>query len=85
VISFEATFAADRANLDRATNADELARIHDHFAALDPERYPGLRVLGRHIWSPVLDERFAYGLGLLLDGLAGRPATGEAGGGPPHR
>jgi TetR/AcrR family transcriptional regulator, tetracycline repressor protein len=70
VIGFEATFAADRRNLDRAYDERELAAIHSRFDRLDAGAFPGLRELGRHIWAPVLDQRFDYGLGVLLDGLA---------------
>jgi AcrR family transcriptional regulator len=70
VIGFEATFAADTRNLDRAYDQKALAEVHDRFARLDPDELPGLRELGQHIWAPVLDERFSYGLGVLLDGLA---------------
>lgn len=70
VIGFEATFAADTRNHDRAYDQDALDEIHARFARVDPDELPGLRQLGRHIWAPVLDERFAYGLDVLLDGLA---------------
>jgi len=88
VIGFEATFAAHCGNLDRATDDRSLAEVHDRFAALDAGRFPGLHALGRYIWSPVLDERFSYGLGLLLDGLAARapatPGPAESGDPPPR-
>jgi AcrR family transcriptional regulator len=76
VIGFEATFAADRRNLDRAYDDSELARVHGHFDTLDPGRYPGLVALGRHIWAPVLDERFEAGLQIVIDGVAA--AQGDA-------
>lgn len=72
VIGFESTFAVAHANLDRAFDADALAEIHERFSKLDGDTFPGLQQLGRHIWAPALDERFAYGLELLLDGLASR-------------
>jgi TetR/AcrR family transcriptional regulator, tetracycline repressor protein len=72
VIGFEATFAADTRNLDRAYDQDALTEVHDRFARLDPAEFPGLRELGQHIWAPVLDDRFSYGLAVLLDGLARR-------------
>ncbi len=68
VIGFEETFAADRRNLERVYDGQELAEVNSRFARLDAELFPGLAELGRHIWSPVLDERFAYGLTVLLDG-----------------
>ncbi|MGY1604335.1 TetR/AcrR family transcriptional regulator C-terminal domain-containing protein [Geodermatophilus sp. SYSU D00815] len=74
VIGFEATFALDRANLDRAYDERALAAVRSRFDQLDADALPGLRELGRHIWSPVLDERFDYGLAVLLDGLALRVA-----------
>jgi hypothetical protein len=43
--------------------------VHSRFAGLDAELFPGLAEPGWHILSPVLDERFAYGLTVLLDGL----------------
>jgi len=83
VIGFEATFAVDGTNLERAVDPQARQQVHERFAALDGERFPALRQLGRHIWMPVLDERFAYGLALLLDGLALRaplPGVGDTGG-----
>jgi AcrR family transcriptional regulator len=74
VIGFEATFAAETRNRDRAYNERAVAQVHARFDGLDVERFPGLRELGRHIWAPVLDERFTYGLGVFLDGLAMRTA-----------
>ena len=69
VIGFEATFAASTGNLDRAFDPQKLAMVHERFAQLDPERYPGLVALGSHIWAPDLDARFDFGLELLLDGI----------------
>lgn len=72
VIGFEATFSAAAGNLERAYDPTALARIHAHFDELDPDELPGLAVLGRHIWSPQLDERFVAGLAFVLDGIEGR-------------
>jgi AcrR family transcriptional regulator len=72
VIGFESTFAVDTRNLDRALDPESLAALHDRFQALDPERYPGLHDLGIHIWNPDLDERFAFGLEVVLDGITAR-------------
>lgn len=71
VIGFEATFSAATGNLDRAYDPSELDRIHTHFDELDPGTHPGLAALGRHIWSPELDERFEAGLAIVLDGIEG--------------
>lgn len=69
VIGFESTFTIDTRNLDRAMNPESLAALHDRFQALDPDCYPALRELGIYIWNPDLDERFTFGLELLLDGI----------------
>jgi AcrR family transcriptional regulator len=69
VIGFEATYALDGHNVRRAFDADALAAVHAQFATLDPAQYPGAVALGRHIWNPAAQERFDYGLDLLLDGL----------------
>ncbi|SDY68011.1 transcriptional regulator, TetR family [Micromonospora pattaloongensis] len=75
VIGFEATAAFDGRNVRRAFDPAALAEVHARFDALDPARYPGATALGRHIWNPAVEERFAYGLELLLDGLAARIAA----------
>lgn len=69
VIGFEATFAHDTSNLDRAYDPAALTHVHGHFAALDPQDFPALTRIGASIWSPTLDERFQFGLELILDGL----------------
>lgn len=72
VIGFEATWSVDGRNISRAFDVEALGEVHSRFASLDQERYPGAVALGRHIWNPAPDERFAYGLGLLIDGIATR-------------
>src|SRR3712207_7789264 len=54
-----------------------LFRSHERFTQLDSRELPGLHALGQYIWAPVLDERFAYGLGVVLDGLATRAPRSE--------
>ena len=77
----ELTDALDGHNVRRAFNPETLTAIHGQFAALDAERYPGAVALGRHIWNPAAQERFDYGLTLLLDGLERQvAATSDAGG-----
>ena len=78
VIGFEATFAVDRRNLELADDDRALSQIHDRFSQLDTTQLAGLRELGRHIWSPALDQRFNYGLSVLLDGLAMRAPVSKA-------
>ncbi|MEV1286879.1 TetR/AcrR family transcriptional regulator C-terminal domain-containing protein [Micromonospora sp. NPDC049679] len=75
VIGFEATWAFDGRNVTRAFDPEALAEVHARFDALDPARYPGAAALGRHIWNPAVEERFAFGLALLVDGLAARAAN----------
>ncbi|MFF5564801.1 TetR/AcrR family transcriptional regulator C-terminal domain-containing protein [Streptomyces sp. NPDC012623] len=40
--------------------------------ALDAGRYPSLSRVGTHLKDPSFDERFAYGLSLILDSVAAR-------------
>lgn len=70
VIGFEATGAFEGRNLARASDPAALAEVHARFAGLDPDRFPGAATLGAHIWTPAVEQRFDYGLGLILDGLA---------------
>ena len=64
----------------------ERAAIREYLAKLPPERYANLVALAPRIFSASLDERFAFGLESLLEGLAARlerrrpdsAATGDA-------
>jgi AcrR family transcriptional regulator len=75
VIGFEATYALDGHNVRRSFDVEALVEVHRQFAALDADEYPGAVALGRHIWNPAAQERFDFGLALLLDGLEQRVET----------
>lgn len=78
VIGFEATFAADTGNLDRAFDAAQLSTIRETLDHLDAATYPALVALGSYIWEPDLDARFEYGLQLILMGIEHDAEAGPA-------
>ena len=49
-----------------------LEEIRGYFASLPAEKFPNLSALAGDITGGEPDDRFEFGLGLLLDGLAGR-------------
>jgi AcrR family transcriptional regulator len=49
---------------------EHLARIRDHFAALPVAEYPNLTALAATLFSPSPEERFEFGLDVLVRGLA---------------
>lgn len=59
--------ANQRAGRDQA---EYLAQVHDHLTALPADRYPTMVSLVPLLMSGDGDERFAFGLDLLIQGLA---------------
>ena len=49
-----------------------LEKIRGYFASLPAERFPNLSALADDITGGEPDDRFEFGLGLLLDGLERR-------------
>ena len=73
------------AGLTRGGTEEEQAacygRVHDYYASLPPARFPTLTSLGDALTSGDADERFAFGVDVLLGGseaMALREARGEA-------
>jgi hypothetical protein len=50
--------------------ADGLLAVRRWFESLPPDQYPSLVALAPHLAKPDADERFAFGLKTLLDGLS---------------
>lgn len=57
---------------DQASPEEVLEEIRGYFASLSVERFPNLSALAGYITGCGPDERFEFGLGLLLDGLQRR-------------
>ncbi|MCA1739777.1 MAG: TetR/AcrR family transcriptional regulator C-terminal domain-containing protein [Actinobacteria bacterium] len=57
---------------DEASPEEVLEEIRVYFASLPTERFPNLSALADDITGGGPDERFEFGLGLLLDGLEKR-------------
>jgi AcrR family transcriptional regulator len=57
--------AAVRQSLQESTEV-----VMDYLLALPPDRYPNVQVVGRYLVEGDDDSRFAYGLEVMLDGLA---------------
>ncbi len=69
-VAFEHSIQVEEAQDEAAIVADVTAR----FAALPPERYPNLVTLLPAMTAGGGDERFAFGLDLLINGLLTTPA-----------
>jgi TetR/AcrR family tetracycline transcriptional repressor len=62
---------------EEASPEDILNTIRGFFSSLPAERYPNLVALADDITGGDYDERFEFGLGLLLDGLEQRQKGGS--------
>ena len=51
---------------------EDFDEVHQTFTNLDPEQYPNLAALSTELVSGDGDERFLFGLRLMINGLAGR-------------
>jgi TetR/AcrR family tetracycline transcriptional repressor len=52
-----------------ATPEEAVAEARVQLSQLPADRYPNVRELAGYIAGPGMDERFAFGLARLLDGL----------------
>ena len=59
-------------------DAPTRASLIDYLAQVPADRFPHLQALGARVFSGNLDERFAFGLDTLLDGLARRAVSPTA-------
>jgi AcrR family transcriptional regulator len=66
---------ADPAELDRY-----FAGVHTFYATLPADRYPALTAIADDMTGPDSNERFAFGLDLILDGLEATSAAEKAAG-----
>ncbi|WP_037570028.1 TetR/AcrR family transcriptional regulator C-terminal domain-containing protein [Phaeacidiphilus oryzae] len=57
------------------TNEEYRERVRDYYASLPAERYPILRTMADPMVRNVGDERFQFGLDVILGGLASRAAV----------
>lgn len=57
---------------EEASPEQVLQKIRNYFASLPAERFPNLSALADEVTGGKPDERFEFGLGLLLDGLERR-------------
>jgi AcrR family transcriptional regulator len=57
---------------EEASSEEVLHKIRDYFTSLPAERFPNLSALADEVTGGEPDERFEFGLGLLLDGLERR-------------
>jgi AcrR family transcriptional regulator len=68
--------------LDQSMGADEVQAyhqgIHDFYAALPADRFPMLASLGDHMTGPDGDERFDFGLEVIIAGLEAVSAPAAA-------
>jgi AcrR family transcriptional regulator len=64
---------ADPAELDRY-----FAGVHTFYATLPADRYPALTAIADDMTGPDSNERFAFGLDLILDGLEATSAAEKA-------
>jgi hypothetical protein len=58
--------------VEEGTTAEAQEEVHETFKHLDPEQYPNMAALATELTSGTGDERFAFGLRLMIDGLGGR-------------
>ena len=58
--------------VEEGTRPEAQQQVHDSFMQLDPELYPNMAALATELTSGTGDERFAFGLRLMIDGLGGR-------------
>jgi AcrR family transcriptional regulator len=63
-------------------DADAQVRASSYIALLPPDRFPNVVAAAPRMFGASADERFAFGLGCLIDGLAARrtdddPSTGR--------
>ncbi|SOD71089.1 TetR family transcriptional regulator [Jatrophihabitans sp. GAS493] len=63
----ESTFS--RSGMDPETAAEYFTRVHEFYVALPADRYPVMAMLGSALTGPDGDERFAFGLDVILAGL----------------
>ncbi|WP_432987317.1 TetR/AcrR family transcriptional regulator [Dactylosporangium sp. CA-233914] len=83
VIIADAVEQAIHADLGRRTEADAapyLAQVHDYFAALPADEFPNLVAVAPTMIQGSGDERFAFAIDIMVDGLArhAAPAGGAA-------
>lgn len=55
-----------------STDRDVLAQIRDQLLALPSDEYPATTALAEPLTRPDIEQRFRYGLDLLLDGILAR-------------
>ena len=84
VIVADAVESAIHASHGRQTEADAepyLAQVREYFGALPAERFPNLVAMAQAMTEGSGDERFAFAIDLMVDGLAryasGTDATGR--------
>jgi AcrR family transcriptional regulator len=71
----EGAIYADKQRAGRDPDA-YYAQVREHLSALPPERFPTIAALVDPMMTGDGDERFAYGLDLIIRGLASRTAAG---------
>ena len=59
--------------VEEGTGPEDQDEMQEAFRKLDPEQYPNMAALATELTSGTGDERFAFGLRLMIDGLGGRP------------
>lgn len=66
--AFEASVYAERGTTEE-DHADRIAEMREYFAALPPDRFPNIVALAVPLTSGAGEERFEFGLDLMLRGL----------------
>jgi len=54
-----------------------IAEVRSYFASLPPDRFPNLTALAEELTSGGRDERFEFGLEIIVDGLAAHATRGR--------
>jgi len=68
-VGFEVSSTRISVNEQRVQDTATRKQLHEFFRSLPGDRFPTLVALGEHVWLDNRDERFAYGLNVLVDGL----------------
>jgi AcrR family transcriptional regulator len=56
-------------NKQRVRDPATRTQLHQFFRSLPPDRFPALVALGEHVWVDNRDQRFRFGLDVLISGL----------------
>lgn len=68
----EGALHADRQRAGQGDPADYYAQVDSYFRSLPPDRFPTTAALAPQLAAGTGDERFAFGLSLIVSGLAAR-------------